>query len=100
MTHAAEIAGTFFPDVDDEEDSCVMTRVGSLIRAGYRQHHGEPATVVADTRAGHAPALLFHPDVGSLGKNRVEMSGDHDGRTTASPLSLGQHIPDRIDAGG
>ena len=57
VLHAAQIAEAFFADGADERDR--SRRLDAVLdhRARDRQHHREPATVVADARA-HAASCL------------------------------------------
>jgi hypothetical protein len=98
VARAAQVARPFLADVADEDDRARRPDVRRLERTRRREHHGEPATVVADAAADEPAVLLLHPDVGPLGEHGVEVAGEHDGGAVASAAALADHVAHRVHA--
>ena len=72
--------------------------VAGLERAHHRQHHRQPAAVVADAGAANHRALLRDLDVGALGEHGVEVRGEHEVRPRRRARALAEHVADLVDA--
>src|SRR5688572_988598 len=98
MPYSAKVSRTFFSYVSHEVDRPLCLDSRFLERLRGLEHDGEAATVIADSRTLHPCSLTRHLDVGSLGKNRIEVSGNHHRRTLSGSWACRDDVSFRIDA--
>ena len=74
--HAAQVAEPFLPHRADKRNRARRGHVGLVHRANHGEQHRQAAAVVADAGSLEDVSLARDPDVGVLGKDRVEMRGE------------------------
>ena len=100
VAHAAQVPRPLFTHIGHEDHAAGGVHMVLLIGASDREHHGEAAAVVADAGGVQSRAVLFDMDVGALGEDRIEVTGDDDGGLGARACALGDDIPHGINARG
>ena len=62
------------------------------------EHHREAAAIVANARTAKDGAFALHLHVGALGKDGVEVRGEHESRARLPARAIAEHVADFVDA--
>lgn len=102
MLDATEVAASFFPDGEREDDGMPRLHMALDECPHHGDRHGEPARIVGDPRSDPASPDIAYFDRGLGLKDRIQVSGNYDGLPIGA-RSVGrewhQHVADVIELG-
>src|SRR5690625_3553578 len=84
---ASKIAETLFADGSDEPDIGFSCDIGMTHGAEDIQDDDQAAGVISDSRSVEPVAFFLHGDIGSFGKDGIEMSGEDENPIGGSAFS-------------
>jgi hypothetical protein len=97
MTYAAQVSLAFFTNGSDKKNRTFGLNLRRPQRLNYRDERNESAAVVGDAGREQTIALAPHGEVGSFGKDRVEMSADNDQRSGGSSAKESETVAFFVD---
>ncbi len=97
MLHAAQIAHPFLTDRGDIDDGQLRLDLRVLEHARDREHGRQAAAIVGNAGRGDAVAVAAYLDLGFGREDRVQVRGNHDGRTLGRGGTLGNDVADVVD---